>query len=75
MWFCRPAMSRHGGKPLLGGFQRLFGPGGHLRKDFGLTDSQVGQDLAVDVDVRLLQTVYELVVAQAVLAGAGVDAL
>src|SRR5919201_440591 len=60
---------------LLGGSGRR--PTGGIRKSaegLGVPDGDVGQNLAVELDAGQLQSVDEGAVAQAVLAGGGVDA-
>ena len=41
----------------------------------GAVEGEVGEDLAVDLDTRLVDETHQLRVAEAVLAGSGVDAL
>ena len=46
-----------------------------LRERARVVDGHVGEDLAVDLDARLAQTLDETVVGDAVSAGGSVDAL
>src|SRR5450756_2688120 len=46
----------------------------YKRQVFGVAHGELGEDLAVELDLSQLQTVHELVVREAVLAGPCVDA-
>lgn len=49
-------------------------PGGQQRvEDFWIAQGQIGQHLAVELDVSLLELMHELAVAQALFASGGVD--
>src|SRR6185312_645694 len=56
-------------------FERDLGLRHEGRKSLRLVDGHVGQHLAVDLDAGLVEAVDEAAIAQAVLAGGGVDAL
>src|SRR5690242_11811242 len=51
-----------------------FGQTGYLRKPFGVGYGDIGQHLAVDLDIGLLETEDELAVRQPVQARRGIDA-
>ena len=52
----------------------VFCLSGQCRERLGLFDGQIGENLAVEFNARELQTMHERAVAQALLAGGGVDA-
>src|SRR5581483_1314786 len=61
------------GRRLSAGRQRLAGAVGKPSEGLGVTDGDVGQDLAVELDPGGLQSVHELGVGEAVLACGRVD--
>src|SRR3979409_2479245 len=60
---------------LASGSRRLPGASGKASERLGVADGDVGQHLAVELDLGQLQAVHQLAVAHALLAGGGVDAL
>src|SRR3954469_17966348 len=60
---------------LASGSRRLPCALGKTSEGLGVADGDVGQHLAVELDLRELQAVHELAVRQALLARGGVDAL
>src|SRR6478609_7064224 len=57
------------------GSRRLPGGLGKTSEGLGVADGDVGQHLAVELDLGQAQSVHQLAVAHALLAGGGVDAL
>src|SRR3954463_8063193 len=60
---------------LASGSRRLPGASGKTSEGLGVADGDVGQHLAVELDLGEAQAVHQLAVAHALLAGGGVDAL
>src|SRR3954466_407810 len=60
---------------LASGSRRLPGALGKTSEGLGVAHGDVGQHLAVELDLRKLQAVHELAVGEALLARRGVDAL
>src|SRR3954465_13360392 len=68
-----PGLGRCGRAVL--GSRRLPGAVGKTSEGLGVADGDVGQHLAVELDLGQAQAVHQLAVAHALLAGGGVDAL
>src|SRR3954466_10736756 len=68
-----PGLGRCGRAVL--GSRRLPGALRKTSEGLGVANGDVGQHLAVELDLRELQTVHELAVGKAFLARGGVDAL
>src|SRR3954449_11772805 len=60
---------------LASGSRRLPGASRKTSEGLGVADGDVGQHLAVELDLGQAQAVHQLAVAHALLAGGGVDAL
>src|SRR3954463_14018548 len=60
---------------LASGSRRLPGASGKTSEGLGVADGDVGEHLAVELDLGQAQPVHQLAVAHALLAGGGVDAL
>src|SRR2546423_12461132 len=59
---------------LASGSRRLPGASGKTSEGLGIADGDVGQHLAVELDLGHAQAVHELAVAHALLAGGGIAA-